>query len=57
MGKWIVGILALVGCMFLLTSYAPSVWTSGFHVIGFHIRWAFVVLGGVAFMAYKLKGK
>ncbi len=57
MGKWIVGILALVGCMFLITSYCPNWWSAGFEVFSVKIRWAYVALGSVAFLAYKLKGK
>jgi len=57
MGKIIIGLLAVVGCLFVVNAYAPSLWTHGFHVAGLYVRVVYLVVGAVVFMAYKLKSK
>lgn len=57
MGKIVIGLLAIVGCLFVINAYVPSLWTSGFMVGTFNLRYAYFVLGGVAYLAYRLKGK
>lgn len=57
MSKILIGLLAVVGCLFVMNAYAPSLWTSGFMLGTFNLRYAYFVLGGVAILAYRLKGK
>lgn len=57
MSKIIVGVLAMVGCCWLISLYLPSMWSEGFNVGGVLIRYAYFALGAVAYLAYRLKGK
>jgi hypothetical protein len=57
MSKIIVGLLAIVGCLFVVNAYAPSLWTSGFMVGGVLVRYAYFALGGVGYLVYRLKSK
>lgn len=57
MSKILVVALALAGCCFLVTAYAPQAWKEGFHVQGHTIPFAFLGLAVVGYLGYKLKSK
>jgi hypothetical protein len=57
MGKLIIGLLAVVGCLFLVNAYVPSLWSSGFMAWNFYVRYAYFALGGVAYLVYRMKSK
>lgn len=57
MGKWLIGGLALVGGMFLITAYLPSCWSVGIQLGGHTIPYAWLMLLGLGYVVYRMKGK
>src|SRR6185295_44321 len=47
MSKILIGLLAVVGCAALVNAYVPSLWSSGFYVSGFYVRYAYFAFLGV----------
>ena len=59
--KWVFIIIGMIGALFLVNAYIPQAWANGFnipvgHAPGFHIPWAFCILGGLLIAGiWKLK--
>jgi len=54
--KWVLVICALFGAWALLHRYAPATWAHGLTVQGYFVPVAGMILAGVLFLGYKLKG-
>jgi hypothetical protein len=60
MTKWLVVLLGLVGCFFLINAYIPGAWSTAFVLPigkGLPVAWAVLVMGGVLIVGARLKSK
>jgi hypothetical protein len=50
MGKLFICFLAVIGGIFLITSYCPSMWVKQLFIGQFHCSYAFLMLLGLGYM-------
>jgi hypothetical protein len=59
--KWLIVLLGLVGCFFLINAYMPGAWSTAFVLPigkpGIPVAWAVLMLGGVLIVGARLKSK